>query len=263
MSKSTNMHHVLLHAALELSAKSIAVFPCRSTGEGSKAPLTRNGFRDASTVPDRILHWWKQNPQAAIGVPTGEVSGVVVLDIDVRSGKDGRKTLSELNISIPATSVVHTPSGGLHYYFANPEEGMRCSAGVLGLGIDTRGDGGYVIVPPSRIEEGEYQWKNGVSAFDGKLPFPPAALFTKLQSNKHDQAKPVPYGFPIPMGQRNDYLTHLAGKLLRERITLRAELVSDLLHAMNLYRCRPPLPDREVDSILNSLARKILRDRAW
>ena len=69
MSKSTNMHHVLLHAALELSAKSIAVFPCRSTGEGSKAPLTRNGFRDAFTVPDRILHWWKQNPQAAIGVP--------------------------------------------------------------------------------------------------------------------------------------------------------------------------------------------------
>ena len=138
MSKSTNMHHVLLHAALELSAKSIAVFPCRSTGEGSKAPLTRNGFRDASTVPDRILHWWKQNPQAAIGVPTGEVSGVVVLDIDVRSGKDGRKTLSELNISIPATSVAHTPSGGLHYYFANPEEGMRCSAGVLGPGIAWR-----------------------------------------------------------------------------------------------------------------------------
>ena len=110
MSSSTNMKHLLLHEALELSAKNIPVFPCRSEGERSKAPLTQNGFREASTVPDRIRYWWKQNSQAAIGVPTGEVSGVVVLDVDVRKGKDGRKTLSELNISIPATSVAHTTS---------------------------------------------------------------------------------------------------------------------------------------------------------
>ena len=262
MSGSTNMKHLLLHEALELSAKNIPVFPCRSEGERSKAPLTRNGLREASTVPDRIRYWWKQNSQAAIGVPTGEVSGVVVLDVDVRKGKAGRKTLSELNISIPATSVAHTPSGGLHYYFANPKEGMRSTAGVLGPGIDTRGDGGYVIVPPSRIEGVEYKWKNSGSAFDEKLPSPPTELLSKLQSGKQDQAKPVSYGCPVPIGQRNDCMTHVAGKLLRERTNLPVELVSDLLHATNLYRWRPPLPDREVDSILNSLARKILRGRA-
>ena len=68
----------------------------------------------------------------AIGVPTGNVSGIVVLDIDVHKGKDGREYLSALSIPIPATSIASTPSGGLHYYFANPEVRMRTTAGVLG-----------------------------------------------------------------------------------------------------------------------------------
>ena len=87
-----------------------------------------------------------------IGVPTGRVSGFVVVDIDRKPGADGIDTLDEIGVSIlPETPIVHTPSGGLHLYFAAPPGEVRNTAGArgrgLGRGLDFRGDGGYVIVP--------------------------------------------------------------------------------------------------------------------
>ena len=116
------------------------MFPC----EG-KRPLTEHGFKDATTDPRRIHMWWSRWPQANIGMPTGERSGVFVLDVDDLGA------LAELEAQIgklPATWTVRTPSGGLHLYFQHVE-GVTNSPGGLPNGIDVRGQGGYVLVPPS------------------------------------------------------------------------------------------------------------------
>lgn len=133
---------------LEYAERGGSVFPCREREPGRKRPYTSRGFHDASRDPTIIERWWKQWPQALIGLATGKASGVVVLDIDVkRPEANGFDTLADLGIILPPTPMAHTASGGLHVYFKNPEHELKCSAGLIGPGLDVRANGGYVIVP--------------------------------------------------------------------------------------------------------------------
>lgn len=132
------------------------VFPCEP---GGKRPLTYNGFWDASTDPRRIEAWWRRWSGANLGVPTGERSGLLVLDVDPASG--GPESLVVLERSygpLPKTTRARTGGGGVHVFFAYPaEEEVRNSVGKLGPGLDVRGEGGYVVVPPSRTRA-DYEW---------------------------------------------------------------------------------------------------------
>jgi Bifunctional DNA primase/polymerase, N-terminal len=125
------------------------VFPCEP---GAKRPLTRNGHWDATTDPRIIERWWQRWPSANVGVPTGKKSGVVVLDVDVDDG--GLESLAKLERAVapaPKTARVRTGGGGIHVFFRYPRgTEIRNSAGLLGPGLDVRGEGGYVVVPPSR-----------------------------------------------------------------------------------------------------------------
>jgi hypothetical protein len=151
---------VLLKAALAYARRDIPVFPCEP---GGKAPLTYNGFWDATTDARRIGIWWSRWPGANVGVPTGERSGLLVLDIDPKDG--GSASLAELERSsgpLPETAKARTGGGGMHVFFAYPVgEEVRSSAGRLGPGLDVRGEGGYVVVPPSRTQSA-YEWLDRV-----------------------------------------------------------------------------------------------------
>lgn len=95
-----------------------------------------------------------------VGLATGERSGVVVIDLDRKNGIDGLESLSALG-DVPETLTARTGSGGLHLYFRHPGIPVKNSAGVLGPGIDVRGDGGYVVLPPSPHRSGgRYEWLN-------------------------------------------------------------------------------------------------------
>lgn len=147
----------MIQAALKTVAKGHPVFPCGR----DKKPLTPNGFKDASVEPTVISRLWSECPQANIGMPTGDRSGVVVLDVDVdvAKGIDGNKSLGKLTAQhgpLPHTLTVTTPRGGTHYYFRHPNQKVACSAGKLGEGLDVRGDGGYVLLPPSQTDRGAY-----------------------------------------------------------------------------------------------------------
>lgn len=138
----------LIEAAVEYAGRGLPVFPCKG-----KIPLTEHGFQDASTDTEAVLTWWTRWPDANIGVPTGEPSGIDVLDVDVQHG--GAGTLAKLERRhgrLPRTAEVLTPSGGRHYWFVHRP--LKSTASKLGPGIDTRGEGGYVIVPPSIGENG-------------------------------------------------------------------------------------------------------------
>lgn len=132
----------LLEAALAYAAAGIPVFPCK----GNKSPLVRNGFHDATTDAAVIRERWSRWPDALIGIPTGRASGVAVLDLDIKNGKDGLAAIPEWKRMSPVK--VRTRSGGVHLYF-KAEGAPRNTSDKIALGVDTRGEGGYVIAPGS------------------------------------------------------------------------------------------------------------------
>jgi hypothetical protein len=122
------------------------VFPCGD----DKKPLTEHGYKDASKDPRKIASWWGRNPDALIGLPCG-ANGLVVLDFDTY--KPGRESIvAEFEAKAghdlsKHPCIVHTPRGGVHYYFRAPE-GVKITNSPKGIGIegvDVRGEGGYVI----------------------------------------------------------------------------------------------------------------------
>ena len=160
----------MLDVALSYQAQNWPVFPCRHRDDeyvdqdgcieilATKTPLTSNGFRGA-TLNERIVReYWRRNPSAMIGVPTGAPIGAWVLDIDPKHGGD--ETLAALELThgaLPATLTAETTSGGRHYFFRH-RQGVR-NRGALGSGVDVRGDGGYVIAAGSVPEVGlPYRW---------------------------------------------------------------------------------------------------------
>ena len=133
----------LVSQALRLAEEGFPVFPCKS----DKTPACKQGFYDATTDPDKIQRLFARTDAELIGLPTGKASGLLVIDIDKKNGKNGFDwpALNEL----PSTRLVATVNGGRHYYFKMPNADIKCSAGSLYEGVDVRGDGGYVIAPPS------------------------------------------------------------------------------------------------------------------
>lgn len=142
--------------ARELAAAEVPVFPCVP---GQKRPLTPRGFHDASTDPGQVERWWGRWPDANLGLPTGAVSGVAVADVDVHDRVDGRAALARAveagRVGVPVFTVA-SPSGGRHgHYPATPDATQRSWQTTAGVGF--RGDGGYIIIPPSRTPAGNYR----------------------------------------------------------------------------------------------------------
>ncbi|MEL6978976.1 MAG: bifunctional DNA primase/polymerase [Pseudomonadota bacterium] len=161
------MTNDFLNMALRYARGGVHVFPADPE---NKRPLVKHGLKVATTDPEQIRRWWRQFPDAMIAAATGPISDfwAVDLDIDDKTG-DGRETWSqwlETMGGAPATRCLRTPSGGVHLYWRWPtpeqlgERLIRNSAKTkLGGGVDTRGEGGYVILPPSRRADGEaYEW---------------------------------------------------------------------------------------------------------
>jgi len=157
----------LMAAALEYAKKGKAVFPC---APGTKKPLTKHGFKDATTDEEQIRQWWTKHPDAWIGMPTGEKNDIFVIDVDVKHGAPGLESLAALEKEhgkLPDTLSQTTASGGRHFLFEYPKHvKLGNSIGKLGKGIDTRGAGGYIIVAPSP----GYKMADGAMALLATLP---------------------------------------------------------------------------------------------
>ena len=139
--------------ALRYASWGYAVVPCERGGKKPHRMLPpQGGVHWASTDPAQIRGWWSNDPAASIGVATGQVSALAVIDLDVKSGHDGKVSLGEWlrswggQLPWPAPAV-STPSGGMHIW-------LRCALPVperpsILPGVDVKGDGGLVIAPPS------------------------------------------------------------------------------------------------------------------
>lgn len=148
--------NALTDAALWYARRGWRVFPLKV---GGKEPLTRRGFKDASSDLATVTAWWRTTPQANIGTPTGERFDVV--DIDAPEGFDTWARFLDHRHELgrgefPTVGTAETGSGGRHLLV--PLSGVR-NGTSLGKGVDVRGLGGYVVLPPSRLTNGgEYSW---------------------------------------------------------------------------------------------------------
>jgi len=239
----------LLKAALAVARNGKPVFPCKPSG---KEPLTKRGHLEATTDPRKIHMWWKRWPDANIGVPTGRRSQVLVLDVDHPAGLDALKADHS---RLPETRTHSTGSGGMHYLFAYPaDEEIRNSASKLAEGLDVRGEGGYIIVPPSRTTR-PYEVLDALPPADT----PPwlREILTEPQrtAGKVRMIRTAPSvgvnGPPILQGSRDDTLARIAGRLHDGTRSL-DDLTAELLE-INARRCEPPLPDQEVVKVARSI----------
>jgi putative DNA primase/helicase len=179
-----------------------------------------------------------------VGIVTGPVSGVLLLDVD---GPEGEAELQKNGH--PVTPMARTPGGGLHLYFKHPEQHVRTGIRVA-PGLDVKASGGYVVAPPSVGENGKpYEWI--VSPEEEDLADPPRWLMELLE-RKRPKGLAKPVGERIPPGKRNDALTSLAGTM-RRRGMGEAEILAALL-VTNEQRCAPPLEAEEVEKIAASVA---------
>lgn len=146
----------LLDHALQYASWGWAVFPLQPC---SKEPATKHGFKDATTDAKQIRRWWKKHPAANIGIATGRVSGIVVVDIDPRNGGDLHAFWREAKLDIVRLGTVITGNDGRHLYFRYPEGKQIPSRSEFVKGIDLKSDGGYVVAPPSVHPNGVlYDW---------------------------------------------------------------------------------------------------------
>jgi hypothetical protein len=170
---------MLREAALRYAELGYPVFPCLR-GENPK-PLTPNGFKNASIDPEVIHEWWDRWPNACIGLAT---AGLMVIDIDGQANTwltDDPEKAADL----AAAPTSCTPSGGRHHIFRRPDgHDWRCSVSKIAPNVDTRTDGGYIVVPPSIRPDGAYRWVNGaeLEVTASKLPDPPSWLVDVLDS---------------------------------------------------------------------------------
>lgn len=248
------------------------VFPCRhadettenydaETGEVEvlkvKTPYTSNGFKAATRFKHIVERWWRDWPNAMVGVPTGERIGAWVLDIDPRH--NGHLTLEQLEAEygdLPATLSATTASGGKHFYFRHVP-GVR-NRGNLGEGIDVRGDGGYVIAPGSvTAAGGKYDWDNDLEPVDA-----PSWLLDMV-------VRRAPEPTTTRAGTTNTNSAYVNAAVDRELADLastgmgnRNNALNDCAFALGTFVGAGALPESEARALLQDVARGWGRDWA-
>ena len=226
---------------------------CTSQG---KHPITTHGLKDASASIEQVKDWWRKHPKANCGILTGEQSGIVVLDVDPRHG--GLESLEKIQRehgTLPRTLKVQTGGKGFHFYFRHPGSQIRNRANIL-PGLDFRGDGGYIVAPPSvHISQSSYIWENDQEA----LADLPSWLQHLLEQGPAKESGTAPVSNPLGEGSRNSSLTSIAGVLMAKG--MEPGLINKTLEAINLNACHPPLDDKEVRSIVSSISR--YEEKPW
>ena len=232
---------------------------------GDKRPLVRwEEFQHRHPSEAEARGWFCQWPEAGIGVVTGAISGLVVVDVD--AGHGGNESLEQLEREhgpMPTTVECGTGGGGRHLYFAHPGGLVRNKIG-LAPGVDIRADGGYVVAPPSLHASGlRYVWVEGRTPESSAIAPLPDWILREAVEETTRRGHPIAYWRRlvcegVPVGERNNTIASLAGHLLRHGVD--AAVVMELLLCWNRTRCRPPLADVEVAAVVTSISRLHARD---
>lgn len=228
-----------LDLALQFANHGYKVFPLKENSKDGQ--VLKSWKSEATNNPTQIQNWWRNNSNYNLAVRTG--NGLVVIDVDVKNGKDGRTKFNEYSHDFPKTFTVKTPSGGYHYWYLVDRE-TPCKVNLYD-GIDIRGDGGYIVAPPSIVDSVEYVVIKNVAiakANDAVYEF----LNAKETTSRKKAEERV-----IEAGERND-------TLFKQTCSLQSRGFSDesikvCIAKENEMRCFPPLSEKEVNAILSNV----------
>lgn len=228
----------LLNAALTYIGLGWNVIPLRPR---DKKPLLPSWgeWQTKKVTEDMVKTWWQKHSDANVGILTGAISGIVVLDVD---GEKGQKSLAQVAKGLPPTPISNTGKGS-HYIYAHPGFEVKNFAGKL-PGLDFRGDGGYIVAPPSIHPSGrQYEWV--ISPEDVELAPVPEWLLKLLEQKKKSNGEsidPLKVLAGVPEGERDITLFRYACRLRAKGMTKEEALTLVLKAAKN---CIPPFPEDE------------------
>jgi putative DNA primase/helicase len=230
-----------LLAAAFYAFEGLSVFPCEK-----KIPLTgAGGFKNATLDARQIARWWTDNPNAQVGLPTGELNHLFVLDID---GPEGERAAEKMHL--PETFTVATRPGRFQLWFKQlAGTKSKCTAGLLGPQLDTRGDGGYIVAPPSihHVTGKPYQVVKN-------LPWATAPLELLEPQKSPTPQQPTTDSDAIPQGRRHQTMLSIAGALRARHLS--PEMVLAQLRTANERQCKPPLDDADLQRLATYVGSK-------
>lgn len=183
-----NFYSALHQAAVEYALDGYPVFPCIA---GDKIPACANGFKDATTDIDTINSWWRDNPSYNVAFEPARM-GLAAIDVE-RAGIEQLPTFCNGSGALPETFYNVTPRGGMHLFFNGSVPSIVRP--FKGFEIDTRGVGGYVLLPPSRTADGEYRTPDDNFDIAGL----PEWFSKRIEARRHDkQVAPTNLEFDLP-----------------------------------------------------------------
>lgn len=243
----------LLEAALKYAKEyGWAVFPC---SPDTKKPLTPHGCKDAKKTPGPIKAWWTRHPDASIGVATGTMSNLIMIDedLDEIEGKDGPHNMmlwERDNGDLPETVVVITGRGGRHRYFKYDKDDIKNRAGII-KDVDVRGEGGYAILPPSKHPNGTiYEWETSPDEMEIAEVDENVLKFLSIGKEIKEKGQKLKLDEVIQSGQRNTTMHKLACSLQAQGLEDNAIMAA--VQQENENRCNPPLSPDEIETIVKS-----------
>ena len=235
--------------ALHYAEMGLAVFPlaCRD-----KVPAVVDGCKAATTERTTIERWWDKNPQYNIGIATGnKSSGLVVIDLDVDKNKgiDGYDVLRDWQNKhgkFPETWQSITGRGGYHYFYKD----AIVHSNRVGLyeGVDIRGEGGYIVAPPSVHPNGNiYEWEQGPEEYEIAQVDNIVNDFLKGEKQRRDSEHKTNFKVPelIPEGKRVDTIVRLIASLRTKGLD--DDAIKAAVRVENEKRCNPPLKEKELE----------------
>lgn len=246
-----------LAAALQYASFGWSVIPFVPK---SKRPMVRwRQFQRTRASPDTLRKWFSDHPDANLGIVTGRLSGLIVIDIDPKfGGDDSLAELEQRHGPLPDTVEVLTGGGGRHLYFRHPGGDVHNRINLV-PGIDLRGDGGVILAPPSIHPNGRpYVWEVSHHPEDVRPAAMPAWLLALATAGADRRGHSVEHWQAllqggVDEGARNQSLASLAGHLFWHGVDGR--IVLELLSAWNQARCRPPLGEEEVAAVVRNIQR--------
>lgn len=249
----------MIDAALEYLNQGYCVIPIRK----DKKPYLMSWaeYQEKMPTADSVKKWWNTWPDANIGIVTGNISGICVVDVD---SKEAGREIKKLIPDIPPT--VKTPGGGWHFYFAN-SNGLGNSVGFI-KDVDFRGQGGYIIAPPSIGENGKAYELYGDSDINRDIALPESfinllnnniSIYTRNNCKDHANGMSTecpPMSTDVHLfekGERDNALFHLANHLVKGGMPI--DNIRKYLHFF-ASNCTPPFSPKETEIKIKSALKR-------
>lgn len=226
--------------ALIYAQNNFKIFPLKVNSKCEQ--VLKSWKEEATNDINQVTKWWLNNSQYNIGLKTG--SGLIVIDIDCKNGKNGLEQIKPFLANFPKTKIAKTCHGGYHFYYKVDRE-VRNYVNLLD-GVDVRGDGGYVLAPPSIVDDKSYTWVNDLQIANAN-----DAVYKLLERDKLQVVNHLSSATVIQQGVRNETLFRLGCMMQAKGMS--DESIEASLEIENMKRCNPPLSKKELASIIKSI----------